>query len=93
MNQRPFFAVGDTVQLRPKERYFCDRLSCFWEQNATIKRIQLCPDPNIYVDPQDWYRGPHWTQFWVETDLPELQGQEIPFRYRDLRPLSRTSHA
>ncbi len=86
MKQKHFFEVGNKVQLRPKEEYFGGRISCFCERSATIKRIELCPDPSfLALDYEEWRRGPHQTLFWVEVD--GYQYGEVPFRYRDLQPL------
>jgi len=91
MKGKHFFEVDHRVQLRPKALYL-SRKSCFSGLHATIKRIERRPDPNFYVDPNDWYRGPHWTLFWVEVDDHPECG-EIPFKYTDLRLLQATFHA
>ncbi len=93
--QRPFFEVGHKVQLKPSWGLL-DR-SCFEGRHATITRVQPCPDPNIYEDPDDWYHGPHWFIFWVKLDdFPGLdesvKHMELPFRYRELRGLDGMEH-
>src|SRR5712691_3304037 len=86
----PFFEVGNKVQLKP--RWSLLSRSPFEGASATITRIQFCPDPNIFEDPEDWHRGPHWIQFGVKLDdFPGLDDHvkqmEIPFRFRELRVL------
>jgi len=88
--RRPFFEVGHKVQLKPSWSLLGS--NSFEGAHATITRIQLYPDPNIFQDPEDWHRGPHWVRFWVKLDdFPGLDEQvkymELPFRYRELRPL------
>ncbi len=88
--RRPFFEVGHKVQLKPSWSLIGS--SSFEGVHATITRIQLYPDPNFFQDPEDWHRGPHWIRFLVKLDdFPSLdehvKHMEIPFRYRELRPL------
>ncbi len=88
--RRPFFEVGDKVQLKP--RWGLLGSSCFEGRSATITRIQFCPDPLMFENPEDWHQGPHWVHFWVKLDdFPGLDDHvkqmEIPFRYRELRAL------
>ena len=88
--RRPFFEVGHKVQLKPGWSLL--GRNTFEGAHATITRIQLCPDPNFFEDPEDWHRGPHWVKFWVKLDdFPGLDDHvkqmEIPFRYRELQPL------
>ncbi len=84
MKGRHFFEVGDTVQLMP--RPILPGHNSFAGVQATIKRIELRPDPTVWdLSYEEWRCGPHWTIFWVEVD--GFQYGEVPFRYRDLRPL------
>ncbi len=96
MKKRHFFEAGDNVQWESRNfpGLVFDALHGTTERlHGTIKQIERRPDPDIFEDPADWHRGPHWTLFWVEIEnLPELVGREIPFRYRELRPSPRISH-
>ncbi len=88
--RRLFFEVGHKVQLKPSWSLLGS--NSLEGVHATIVRIQLYPDPNIFQDPEDWHRGPHWVRFWVKLDdFPGLdehvKHMETPFGYYDLRPL------
>jgi hypothetical protein len=91
--QRPYFAVGNKVQLKPEERLLGNALKGL---HGTIRRIKQLPDPQFFpIETQeDWeeFLRSRSVRFWIKLDdFPELNDyykqNEVVFRYRELRPL------
>src|SRR5258706_541018 len=91
--QRPYFAVGNKVQLKPEERLLGNALEGL---HGTIRRIKQLPDPQFLAieTQEDWeeFLRSRSVQFWIKLDdFPELNDHykqnEVVFRYRELRPL------
>jgi len=91
--RRPYFGVGNKVQLRPEERLTGNYLEGL---HGTIIRIEQLPDPEFLAieTQEDWeeFLRIRSVRFWVKLeDFPELneyyKQNEIVFRYRELRPL------
>ena len=91
--RRPYFGVGNKVQLRPEKRLTGSYLEGL---RGIIKRIKQLPDPEFFgIETQeDWeeFLRIRSVQLWVKLDdFPELDDyckhNEIVFRYRELRPL------
>lgn len=94
--QRPYFGVGNKVQLKPDNRLTGSYLEGL---RGTIKRIRQLPDPEFFdIETQeDWeeFLRIRSVSFWVKLDdFPELNDfykqNEVVFRYRELRPLQPT---
>lgn len=91
--QRPYFEVGNKVQLKPEEGLMGNALKGL---HGTIRRIKQLPDPH-FVAPEtqeEWeeFLRIRSVQFWVKLDdIPELSDyykqNEVVFRYRELWPL------
>jgi len=90
---RPYFGVGNKVQLKPEERLLGNALEGL---HGTIRRIEQLPDPKFLAieTQEEWeeFLRIRSVQFWVKLDdFPELNDyykqNEVVFRYRELRPL------
>ncbi len=90
---RPYFEVGNRIQLRPEERLTGNYLDGL---HGTIMRIEQLPDPKFLTieTQEEWdeFLSIRSVQFWVKLDdFPELNDyykqNEVVFHYRELRPL------